>query len=140
MDAYLIFKALHLIAMVAWFAGLFYLPRLFVYHVERPEAAPTLTIMEHKLAVYIMRPAAAVTFICGIALILINPAVLEMGWLHAKLALVLLLVTYHATLEIHRAKLKTGRNTKSGRFFRMYNEIPTLLLIIIVFLAVLKPF
>lgn len=140
MSIYLAFKALHLISMVAWFAGLFYLPRLFVYHVEHPEAAPTLTIMEHKLARYIMLPAAVATFAFGLGLIMLDPTLLAMGWLHAKFALVLVLVTYHATLEVFRTNLATGRNRKSGRFFRMYNEAPTLLLILIVFLAVLKPF
>ncbi len=140
MSLYLTLKSLHLISMVAWFAGLFYLPRLFVYHVEHPEAAPTLTIMEHKLARYIMLPAALATFGFGLSLILIDPSLMAMGWLHAKFALVLILVTYHATLEVHRTNLATGRNRKSGRFFRLYNEVPTLLLIAIVFLAVLKPF
>lgn len=140
MDVYLIFKALHLVSMVAWFAGLFYLPRLFVYHVEHPEAAPTLTIMEHKLARYIMAPAAAATAVFGLALILLNPSVMQMGWLHAKLALVVALVAYHASLEHHRRNLAHGRNKKSGRFFRLYNELPTLLLVAIIVLAVVKPF
>ena len=140
MTTYLILKSLHLISMVAWFAGLFYLPRLFVYHVEHPAAAPTLTIMEHKLARYIMLPAAVATFVFGGAMILQSPSLLALGWLHAKLGLVLLLVSYHASLEVHRHNLATGRNRKSGRFFRLYNEVPTFLLIAIIFLAVLKPF
>jgi protoporphyrinogen IX oxidase len=140
MDTYLLFKALHIISMVAWFAGLFYLPRLFVYHVEHPEAAPTLTLMEYKLARYIMLPAAVSTAVFGLILILMAPDLLQMGWLHAKLGLVLLLVGYHASLEHFRLQLKHGHNTKSGRFYRMYNEAPTLLLLAIVILAVVKPF
>ncbi|RYG61299.1 MAG: protoporphyrinogen oxidase HemJ [Alphaproteobacteria bacterium] len=140
MTLYFTFKALHLISMVAWFAGLFYLPRLFVYHVEHPQAAPTLTIMEHKLARYIMLPAAVATFVFGLGLIVANPGIMAMGWLHAKLGLVLLLAAYHISLEVHRTNLATGKNTKSGRFFRMYNEAPTLLLVAIIFLAVFKPF
>lgn len=140
MTLYLILKSLHLISMVAWFAGLFYLPRLFVYHVEHPQAAPTLTIMEHKLARYIMLPAAVATFVFGFGMILESPDIMAMGWLHAKLGLVLFLVAYHVSLEVHRLNLRTGRNTKSGKFFRMYNEVPTLLLIAIILLAVLKPF
>ena len=140
MALYLVLKALHLISMVAWFAGLFYLPRLFVYHVEKPEAAAVLTIMEHKLARYIMLPAALATFLFGLSMVAMSPEIMTMGWLHAKFGLVLLLVTYHATLEVHRANLAKGRNRKSGRFFRMYNEIPTLLLVAIILLAVLKPF
>lgn len=140
MDTYLLVKALHLVSMVAWFAGLFYLPRLFVYHVEHPEAAPTLTVMEHKLARYIMLPAALATAVFGLVLLLMVPDLLHMGWLHAKLALVLLLVAYHASLEVFRRHLKHGTNTRSGRFFRLYNELPTLLLLAIVLLAVTKPF
>lgn len=140
MTLYLVLKALHLISMVAWFAGLFYLPRLFVYHVEKPEAAPVLSVMEYKLSRFIMLPAALGTFAFGLSMILISPEIMAMGWLHAKLGFVLLLVAYHASLELHRLNLATGRNTKSGRFFRMYNEVPTLILIAIIFLAVLKPF
>lgn len=126
--------------MVAWFAGLFYLPRLFVYHVEQPEAAAVFTTMEHKLARYIMLPAAVATATFGMGMILVSPEIMAMGWLHAKLGCVMLLVAYHISLEIHRTNLATGRNRKSGRFFRMYNEIPTLLLIAIIFLAVIKPY
>ena len=140
MDLYLAVKALHIVSMVAWFAGLFYLPRLFVYHMEQPEAAPTLTLMERKLARYIMLPAALGTFAFGLLLLLMNPGLLAMGWLHAKLALVVVLAGYHASLEVFRRRLHNGRNTRSGRFFRMYNEVPTLLLLIIVLLAVTKPF
>jgi putative membrane protein len=139
-DLYLTCKALHLISMVAWFAGLFYLPRLFVYHVERPEAAAMFQVMEHKLARFIMLPAAVSTALFGMAMVLISPEVMQMGWLHAKLGLVMLLVAYHISLEVHRLNLAAGRNRKSGRFFRLYNEIPTFLLIAIIFLAVLKPF
>ncbi len=137
---YLACKALHLISMVAWFAGLFYLPRLFVYHVEKPESAATLTIMEGKLMRYIMRPAALGTWVGGIGMIIITPELLHMGWLHAKLGLVLLLITYHGSLEGFTAAFRAGRNTRSGRFFRMYTEVPSLLLIATILLAVFKPF
>ena len=140
MTLYLILKALHLVSMVAWFAGLFYLPRLFVYHVEQPAAAATFTLMEHKLARFIMLPAAVATVTFGLAMVLVSPEIMQMGWLHAKLGLVMLLIAYHVSLEIFRTDLRTGRNRKSGRFFRLYNEVPTLLLIAIIFLAVLKPF
>lgn len=140
MDTYLLVKALHLVSMVAWFAGLFYLPRLFVYHVEHPDAAPTLTVMEYKLARYIMLPAAVATAAFGLLLILMLPDLLTMGWLHAKILLVLVLVGYHVSLEHFRRQLAHGANTRSGRFYRMYNEVPTLLLLAIVILAVTKPF
>lgn len=140
MEPYLLIKSLHVIAVVAWFAGLFYAPRLFVYHVERPEAAAVFQVMEYKLLRYIMLPAAVLTWVFGLALIMQAPYLMQMGWVHAKLGLVLLLTAYHASLEFHRANLAAGRNTRSGKFFRLYNEIPTLLLVAIVFLAVAKPF
>lgn len=139
MTLYLTFKALHLIAMVAWFAGLFYLPRLFVYQIESPTAAPTLILMQRKLARFIMLPAAIATAVFGLSMVVMSPEIMQMGWLHAKLGCVMLLAAYHASLEVHRLNLATGRNTKSSRFFRMYNEIPTVLLIAIILLAVLKP-
>jgi len=140
MTLYLTLKALHLISMVAWFAGLFYLPRLFVYQVEHPEAAPTLMLMQRKLARFIMLPAGVATGVFGLGMVVLSPEILGMGWLHAKLGLVLLLAAYHASLEFHRLNLAAGRNRKSGRFFRVYNEVPTLLLVAIILLAVLKPF
>lgn len=140
MTLYLTFKALHLIAMVAWFAGLFYLPRLFVYQIENPAAAPTLIIMQAKLAKFIMRPAAIATFVFAFCMVAMSPEIMQMGWLHAKLGCVFLLIAYHVSLEYHRLNLATGCNTKSSKFFRLYNEVPTVLLIAIVFLAVLKPF
>lgn len=140
MELYFTLKALHLVSMVAWFAGLFYLPRLFVYHVENPKSAAIFTVMERKLAVYIMRPAALATWSFGILLILQSPDLMRMGWLHAKLGLVLLLTAYHISLEFHRLTLAAGKSAKSGRFFRLYNEVPTLILIAVVFLAVFKPF
>ncbi len=140
MEPYLLLKALHVVAVVAWFAGLFYAPRLFVYHVERPEAADVFALMEYKLLRFIMLPAAVATWVFGLALLAKAPYLMEMGWVHAKLGLVMLLTAYHASLEYHRANLAAGRNIRSGRFFRLYNEIPTLLLVGIVFLAVVKPF
>lgn len=140
MSAYLLFKALHLITMVAWFAGLFYLPRLFVYMLEQPKAAPTLHLMAYKLSRYIMLPAALATWACGLGLLMQVPEAMQHGWLHAKLGLVMLLTAYQGSLEYFRLNLAGGRNKKSARFFRLYNEIPTLLLIAIICLAVFKPF
>lgn len=140
MNTYLTFKALHLISMVAWFAGLFYLPRLLVYIVESPKAAPTLHLMARKLSHYIMLPAAVFTFLFGLLLIHSQPYLMQQGWLHAKLGLVLLLAAYHTSLEYHRRLLLAGKNKHSARFFRLYNEVPTVLLILIITLAVFKPF
>jgi len=140
MDTYLLLKALHLISLVAWFAGLFYLPRLFVYHTENPASAAMLTTMQRKLALYIMLPAAVATVLFGLILLASNPALMAMGWLHTKLLLVAVLVGYHALLEVHRHHLAQNTNTRSSRYFRILNEAPTLLLIAIVILAVVKPF
>ncbi|MCP5405624.1 MAG: protoporphyrinogen oxidase HemJ [Pseudomonadaceae bacterium] len=140
MDMYLTLKTFHIISFTAWFAGLFYLPRLFVYHVEQPQATATLTIMERKLARYIMRPAAFATVFSGIGLLLAQPFLLHMGWIHLKLTLIAILLAYHATLEYYHRHLAKGTNRKSGRFFRFYNEVPTLILIVVVTLAVFKPF
>lgn len=142
MDLYTLTKALHLIAVIAWFAGLFYLPRLFVYHSQYAKKASNvemLRVMEHKLFYYIMHPAMTATFVLGIALIILNPTWMQQGWMHAKLTLVLLLLAYHLSLGHFLKAFKTGA-PKNEKFFRLYNEVPTLLLIGIVLLVLLKPF
>jgi len=142
MDTYLLIKALHLISIVAWFAGLFYLPRLYVYHCQAhgDEAKAMLATMERKLLRYIMNPAMIATWAFGITLLVMNPAWMQGGWLHAKLTLVVLLSIYHMSLARYRRQLADGRCTKSETFFRIYNEVPTVVLIAVVLLAVLKPF
>lgn len=139
---YEILKALHLISMVCWFAGLFYLPRLYVYWVDAPNKAASdmLSTMARKLYSYIMNPAMVATWGFGLWLLHLNPDWLSQGWLHAKLTLVVLLTGYHHVLGAYRKKLVNGTCTKSGRFFRILNEVPTVILLIVVFLAVLKPF
>lgn len=139
MTLYLAIKSLHLIAMVAWFAAIFYLPRIFVYMLEHPKAAPTLHIMARKLSHYIMVPALIATWVFGHILIFLKPELLYANWLHAKLVLVCGLIAYTASLETFRLKLLNGTNTRSSKFFRAYNEIPTLILIITIFLAVFRP-
>ena len=143
MDWYLLTKALHLISMVAWFAGLFYLPRLFVYAVETNSnpTRKTLLTMARKLYKIIMAPAMGLTWILGGLLILQNPEWLQgQGWLHTKLLLVFVLSGYQASLKRFLKQLEDGTCTKSSKFFRLYNEVPTLLLIGIILLAVFKPF
>jgi putative membrane protein len=140
MTLFLTLKALHLIAMVAWFAALFYLPRLFVYMREAPQAAPTLHLMARKLSHYIMAPAAVATWLFGMALALTEPSIFTMGWFHAKLGLILLLSAYTVSLEIFRTALAAGTTRRSSKFFRFYNEFPTLILIFTILLAVFKPF
>ena len=143
MDLYFTVKALHLIALISWFAGLFYLPRLFVYHAENQknqDCCEMLVTMERKLLRFIMNPAMVLTWGFGITMAMLNPAVAHGGWFHTKMALVVMLSGYHMSLAVYRRRFAEERNVKSGKFFRFYNEVPTILLIIVVFLAVLKPF
>lgn len=139
---YLWIKGLHVAFMVTWFAGLFYLPRLFVYHAMAEDATTrdTLKVMERKLLI-MMHLGGVLTWIFGLALILAWPKVyLSMGWLHAKLALVLVLVVYHLWCwRLVRVFAKDG-NTRGHVWYRWFNEVPVLFLIAIVLLAVLKPF
>ena len=143
MNTYLLFKSLHLIAVVSWMAGLLYLPRIFVYHVEnkeKKEATDIFTLMEKRLYNYIMRPAMLLTWVFGLILIyLIGFDVFSNLWIQIKLVLVVLLSIYHEYLGKCLIALKDGTNARSPKFFRIINEIPTLILIIVVFLAIFKP-
>jgi protoporphyrinogen IX oxidase len=134
-------KSLHLIFMVTWFAGLFYLPRLFVYHASANDAAgiERFRVMEARLFA-IMTIGAILTAAFGAWLLVQNPALLETGWLRAKLALVLLLVGYHVWCGRLVRVLAAGNSKHSARWYRWFNEIPSLLLIGIVLLAVARPF
>jgi protoporphyrinogen IX oxidase len=137
---YLPLKTLHIVAFVAWFAGLFYLPRLFVYHVEEGKSSLFLT-MERRLCYFIMTPAALVTLCSGGALFSVGLWSLNKYnlWLHYKLLAVFFLILYHLYCIYCMTRFKRHINTHSSRFYRIFNEIPTLLLITIVALAVLKP-
>ncbi|WHZ20138.1 MAG: protoporphyrinogen IX oxidase HemJ [Rhodanobacteraceae bacterium] len=134
-------KAFHVIGVVTWFAGLFYLPRLFVYHAEAAESAvrDRLKVMERRLLVMThIGGALAIAF--GIATLVVEPFYLHAGWLHVKLALVLLLVVYHAMLvKLTRGFAHDGCHW-SSRKLRWFNEVPSMLLLAIVILAVVKPF
>lgn len=135
--------AFHIIFMVAWFAGLFYLPRLFVYHAMSSDSISTerFKVMEHKLFFYIMTPAGILTTLFGIWLLTFNwYGYLAAYWMHAKLALVVLLWLYHLYCGKLLFAFKKDTNQYSQRFYRIFNEIPTLLLIAIVILVVVKPF
>jgi putative membrane protein len=142
--AYPWLKALHIIAVIAWMAGLLYLPRLFVYHVETPigsNRAATFEIMERRLARGIMLPAAAMTYIFGIMLAATPGGVdWRQGWIWTKLALVVLLTVFHGFLERWRRDFAARRFSHSARFYRIINELPTLAMIAIVILVVVKPF
>ena len=143
MNLYLIIKSLHLIAVISWMAGLLYLPRIFVYHVENYEKKETtdiFEIMEKRLYNYIMRPAMLFSWIFGIILIYINGLdVLSNLWMQIKIALVIILSGYHEYLGKCLINLKNRTNTKTSKFYRYINEVPTILLILIVFVAIIKP-
>ena len=142
MNTLLWVKAFHIIFMVTWFSGLFYLPRLYVYHTMSDDA-PSIArfkIMERKLFFGIMTPGALLTILLGIWLIYLTPAYLQMGWLHAKLGLVFLLIIYHLYLGKVLFNFKHDRNTHSHVFYRWLNEVPVLFLAAIVILAEVKPF
>ena len=143
MNFYFLFKSLHLVAVISWMAGLLYLPRIFVYHVENIKTKETtivFEIMEKRLYFYIMRPAMILTWLFGIILIYnIGFEVFSYLWLQIKLTLVILMSIYHEYLGKCLKSLKSGTNTKSPKFFRIINEIPTVLLILIVFIAIFKP-
>ena len=143
MNCYLLFKSLHLIAVISWMAGLLYLPRIFVYHVENIKNQNSTNIfktMERKLYFYIMMPAMLLSWFFGLILIfIIGFDVLLTTWVQLKLVFVVLLSFYHFYLGHFLSKLKSGQNTKTSKFFRIINEIPTVLLILIVFIVIFKP-
>ncbi|MGA9603351.1 MAG: protoporphyrinogen oxidase HemJ [Methyloceanibacter sp.] len=137
-------KAFHIIAIIAWMAGLLYLPRLFVYHAQSKigsEQSETFKVMERRLLRYITTPAMLASWVLGLALAF--SGVIDWskdGWFHAKLFLVLLLSAYHGLLAKWTKDFALDRNTRSPRFYRIANEVPTLLMILIVILVVVRPF
>ena len=136
-------KVFHIVSVVAWMAGLFYLPRLFVYHCgvfPGSEASEMFKTMERLLMAAIMRPAMAATLLSGILLLITVQIELLQFWVLGKLAAVLLLLLYHGTLEIYLRQFAQDLRIRGARFFRIINEVPTLLLIIIVVFVVVKPF
>ena len=143
MNYYLLFKSLHLISVISWMVGLLYLPRIFVYHAEKindKNISETFKIMEQKLMNFIMMPAMILSWIFGILLILINgEAIYASMWLSLKLIFVLLLTIYHFFLKYCIMKFVNNKNLYSPKFYRIINEIPTFLLIIIVFVIIYKP-
>jgi len=143
MNSYLLFKSLHLIAVISWMAGLLYLPRIFVYHVENlndQNSSSIFKTMERKLFFYIMMPAMILSWIFGFILVLtIGADVLFTLWVKLKLLFVILLTIYHFYLSKLLKDFNLNRNTKSSKFFRILNEVPTILLILIVFIVIFKP-
>ena len=146
MNTYLLFKSIHLIAVISWMAGLLYLPRIFVYHSESitnnksEDLISTFKIMERRLFIYIMNPAMIVSWIFGVLLIH-NVGMDNFGflWLQLKLVLVVILTIYHFFLLQCLRKFAENNNSYSSRFYRIINEIPTILLISIIFIVVFKP-
>ena len=143
MNTYLLFKSLHLIAVISWMAGLLYLPRIFVYHAENNSEIKTsevFKVMEKKLFYYIMTPAMVLSWLFGLLLIhSIGFEQLGQTWMLLKLVFVLILTLYHFYLGIILRQFKIDMNTHSHKFYRFINEIPTILLILIVFVVIFKP-
>lgn len=140
---YLWVKALHIIAIIAWMAGLLYLPRLFVYHCGAQtgsELDTTLQTMERRLYKFIMVPAMIAVWVFGLLMIYTNPDLLKFGWMHAKLLLVVLLTGAHHMMAAHMKRFARGENKKSDKFFRIFNEVPTVIMIAVVILAIVEPF
>ena len=146
MNTYLLFKSIHLIAVISWMAGLLYLPRIFVYHSEAitnnksEDLISTFKIMERRLFIYIMNPAMIASWIFGVLLIhSIGTDNLSSLWLQLKLLFVIILTMYHFFLFQCLRKFAENNNSYSPRFYRIINEIPTVILIVIVFIIVFKP-
>ena len=142
MNSYLLFKSIHLIAVISWMAGLLYLPRIFVYHSENNNEIITSVFktMERKLFYYIMTPAMVLSWLFGLLLISkVGFDQLEALWLQLKLIFVVILTFYHFYLGALLNKFKFDENNKSSKFYRYINEIPTLLLILIIFVVIFKP-
>ena len=143
MNYYLLFKSLHLIVVISWMAGLLYLRRIFVYHAEKnieKNISETFKIMERRLMYFIMTPAMILSWATGIALILINGISITLSlWVQIKLFLIVLLTIYHLFLGYYLRKFALDENEKRAKFFRIINEIPTVLLILIIFIIIYKP-
>ncbi len=141
-EYYLYFKALHVISVIAWMAGMLYLPRLFVYHCQvapDSEASEKFKVMERKLLRAIINPAMIATFIFGGILIYLTEPYKE-GWFHTKMLLIAVLLYIHHLLARHRKDFEHNRNRKSEKYYRILNEIPAVIMVLVVILVVVKPF
>ena len=142
LDVYPWLRALHIISVIAWMAGLLYLPRLYVYHAEAEagsDKAETFKIMERRLLRAIMNPAMIGVWLFGLLMLFAQEWWRE-PWMHAKLVLITALTVFHHILALWRKDFAADRNTRPAKFYRMMNEVPTVIMIVIVFLVVLKPF
>ena len=135
-------KVLHVLAIISWMAGLLYLPRLFVYHADVEKGSPTselFKVMERRLLRYIMTPAMLVAWATGLYLAVIS-GYLSQGWFHLKLLMVLLMSASHGVMVRHVRLFANDTNDKSQKYFRVFNEIPTILMIVIVIAVIVRPF
>lgn len=142
-DHYTWIKALHVISVIAWMAGMLYLPRLYVYHADADkgsELSETLKIMERRLLRLIVNPAMIAAWVFGCSMIAGNPALLSQGWFHVKLCAVVLLSAYHGFLSRWRRQFLKDANTHPAKFYRLMNEVPTVLMIIVVIMVIVRPF
>lgn len=143
MDIYLLLKALHIVSIIAWMVGLLYLPRIFVYHCQTTFGSEThekFVKMEYRLLKFIMNPAMIISWVLGIGLLgVLGHETAMQFWVQIKLVLVVVMSGFHGFLGVCRKKFLTNQNTKTEKFYRWINEIPTVLMIIIVFLVVFKP-
>ena len=142
MNLYLLFKSLHLISVISWMAGLLYLPRIFVYHVEANDNSQKTVFktMERKLYNYIMMPAMLLSWLFGVLLIhSLGFSAFSELWMKIKIIAVVILTYYHFTLGKYLNDFATDSNQKTSKFFRIYNEIPTLILIVVIFVVIFKP-
>ena len=142
MENYALIKALHVISVMAWMAGLLYLPRLYVYHaenIEEPILIRTFKTMERRLMLYIMNPAMIASYVFGIWMIGLVPVLLEEGWMQAKIFLLVAMTGYHGALARWRRFFAKDENSLTPKFYRLVNEVPTILMILIVILAIVKP-
>ena len=142
MNLYLLFKSLHLISVISWMAGLLYLPRIFVYHSEADHVSQkeVFKTMERKLYNYIMMPAMLLSWLFGVLLIHnIGFTVFTELWMQIKTLAIVILTYYHFSLGKYLSDFALDNNKKTSKFFRIYNEIPTIILIVVIFLVVFKP-
>ena len=142
MNLYLLFKSLHLIAVISWMAGLLYLPRIFVYHSEADHESQkkVFKIMERKLYNYIMMPAMLLSWLFGVLLLhSLGFSIFSELWMQTKTVLIIILTYYHFTLGKYLNDFAIDNNQKTPKFFRVYNEIPTIILIVVIFVVIFKP-
>ncbi len=142
-EYYLWIKAAHIIAVISWMAAMLYLPRLYVYHAavaRGSEMSEQFKVMEHRLLRYILNPAMIMAWVLGGLMLYAAPGLLQEGWIHVKLSCLVLMQITHAVYARCRRKFAKDENIKSAKFYRWINEVPTVLMIIIVIMAVVKPF